>query len=246
MPKQFNNETVLSLQRTKKFMKKNNISQTEENYLKAIFKLYERLAKTVSTNAIAQEMNTAPPSVTDMLNRLNKKGLVHYEKRKGAILTKDGIKIATGLIRRHRLWEVFLLEKLNFSWDEVHELAEQLEHIKSEKLVSRLDAYLGYPKYDPHGDPIPDEAGNFTLRKQVLLSDLKTNTGIVAGVQEHSTAFLQYLDRLKLILGASIEIIERFEYDGAIKMKINGMKEQVISHKVAQNVYIIPKEINTK
>ena len=125
-------------------MTKLHISQTEENYLKAIFKLYERMGKAVSTNSIAQEMKTAPASVTDMFNRLNKKELIKYEKRKGATLTKAGTQIATGLIRRHRLWEVFLLEKLDFSWDEVHELAEQLEHIKSEKLVNQLDAFLGY------------------------------------------------------------------------------------------------------
>lgn len=224
-------------------MKQNRISQTEENYLKAIFKLYERLAKTVSTNAIAQEMKTAPASVTDMLNRLSKKALIHYEKRKGATLTKAGIQIATGLIRRHRLWEVFLLEKLDFSWDELHELAEQLEHIKSEKLVSRLDAFLGYPKFDPHGDPIPDADGNFAFRKQVLLFELKSNFGNVVGVKEHSTAFLQYLDRLGLGLGKSVEILERFEYDNSFKIKIDDTTEQIISNKVSKNIFVMPKGI---
>jgi DtxR family Mn-dependent transcriptional regulator len=215
-----------------------NTSHTEENYLKAIFKLFEQHEKAVSTNAIASEMNTSAASVTDMLKKLADKNLTHYEKYRGVTLTDEGSRIATRLIRRHRLWEVFLVEKLDFSWDEIHVLAEELEHINSEKLTNRLDAFLGFPKFDPHGDPIPDEEGNFVLRRQVLLSELKAQQSIVVGVNEHSPAFLQQLDRLRLMLGAKVEILEKFDYDGSLHIRINGTFEQTISGKVAQNIYV--------
>lgn len=213
-------------------------SFTEENYLKAIFKLFEQLEKSVSTNAIAAEMATSAASVSDMLKKLRDKELIHYEKYKGVTLTVEGDEIATRLIRRHRLWEVFLVEKLDFSWDEIHDIAEELEHIDSRKLTNQLDAFLGFPKFDPHGDPIPDKDGNFTTRKQVLLSDAKVNKGVIVGVNEHSTSFLQQLNRLKLVLGTAIEIIEKFEYDGSLHIKINDESEQTISGKMAQNIFI--------
>ena len=145
----------------------------------------------------------------------------------------------TNLIRKHRLWEVFLLEKLDFSWDEVHAIAEQLEHIKSVELVKRLDQFLGYPNFDPHGDPIPDAMGNFTFRKQVLLTELPpADEGVIVGVQDHSTEFLKFLDRLGLVLGTHISVVERFEYDESIKIIINQQQEQIISKKVCQNLYI--------
>ena len=216
-----------------------SISYTEENYLKAIFKLSEKEGKTASTNGISNEMNTSAASVTDMLKRLAEKELIHYEKYKGVTLTTKGNKLATGLVRRHRLWEVFLLEKLQFSWDEVHEIAEQLEHIKSDELVERLDAFLGYPKFDPHGDPIPDAEGNFTFRKQIPLAELAAGEkGAIVGVQEHSATFLQYLDRLELVLGAEIELLEKFEYDESTKILLNGKNEMILSKKVNQNLFI--------
>lgn len=213
-------------------------SFTEENYLKAIFKLFEQLEKPVSTNAIAGEMATSAASVSDMLKKLRDKELINYEKYKGVTLTESGDEIATRLIRRHRLWEVFLVEKLDFSWDEIHDIAEELEHINSRKLTNQLDAFLGFPKFDPHGDPIPDKDGNFTARKQVLLSDAKVNKGVIVGVNEHSTPFLQQLNRLELVLGTTIEIIEKFEYDGSLHIKINEESEQTISGKMAQNIFI--------
>lgn len=217
-----------------------NISHTEENYLKAIFKIAEREeGKAVNTNAISIEMKTSAASVTDMLNRLSKKELIHYEKYKGVSLTDLGIKTATHLVRKHRLWESFLVEKLHFSWDEVHDIAEQLEHIQSIDLVERLDAYLGHPKFDPHGDPIPDAEGNFTFRKQAPLSDLLPGEKcVVVGVQDHSSTFLQYLDRLQLVLGASIEVIERFDYDESLKIILNHEKELILSKKVSQNLFV--------
>lgn len=215
------------------------ISYTEENYLKAIFKISEREDGPASTNAISSEMQTSAASVTDMVKRLSDKTLIHYERYRGVTLTKGGKKVATHLIRKHRLWEVFLVDKLQFSWDEVHEIAEQLEHIKSESLVERLDEYLGFPKFDPHGDPIPDAKGNFTLRKQVLLSELAPREkGVVVGVHDHTTAFLQYLDRMELVLGTSVTLLEYFDYDESMRVLINEGREQVLSKKVCQNLFI--------
>lgn len=216
-----------------------DISHTEENYLKAIFKISERNGKPASTNAISNEMNTTAASVTDMVKRLSDKTLIHYERYRGVTLTGQGEQIATHLIRKHRLWEVFLVDKLHFSWDEVHEIAEQLEHIKSKRLVERLDEYLGFPKFDPHGDPIPDADGNFTIRKQALLSELKTGEqGPVVGVHDHTTAFLQYLDRMELVLGTSVKVLEYFEYDESMRVLINNEREQLLSKKVCQNLFV--------
>lgn len=222
-----------------KSMSLEHISQTEENYLKIIFSLSEKSEKPVSTNAISNGIKTSAASVTDMLKRLSEKELIHYEKYKGVTLTESGDLIARLLVRKHRLWETFLVEKLDFNWDEVHEIAEQLEHIRSKDLVERLDAFLGHPKFDPHGDPIPDAQGNFAFREQVLLSELlDQESGVVVGVKDHSTAFLQYLDQLQLILGARVKVIERFDYDESVKILLNGTKEQVLSKKVCQNLYI--------
>lgn len=216
-----------------------NISHTEENYLKAIFKIAEREEKPASTNAISAEISTSAASVTDMLKRLSEKALIHYEKYKGVTLTANGDKIAKHLIRKHRLWEVFLVDKLHFSWDKVHDMAEQLEHIQAPELVERLDAFLGFPKFDPHGDPIPDAKGNFTFRKQSPLLEMAIgDQGVVVGVQDHSTAFLQYLDRLRLVLGAKVQLVEHFEYDESVKILLNGEQEQILSKKVAQNLFI--------
>lgn len=216
------------------------ISQTEENYLKAIFKIAEKEeGRPVNTNAISSEMKTSAASVTDMLNRLSKKELIHYEKYKGVSLTDLGLRLATHLVRKHRLWEVFLVEKLHFSWDEVHDIAEQLEHIQSNELVERLDDYLGRPQFDPHGDPIPDANGQFAYRKQAPLSELNAgDRGVVVGVQDHAPAFLQYLDRLQLGLGARIEVVEYFEYDESVKILLNTDKERIISKKVSQNLFV--------
>lgn len=214
------------------------VSNTEENYLKAIFKISEKAGSPVNTNAIAQEMQTSAASVSDMIKRLAEKELIRYEKWKGVTLKESGRTIATNLVRKHRLWEVFLVDKLHFSWDEVHPIAEHLEHIKSKELISRLDEFLGHPKFDPHGDPIPDEDGNFTFRKQILLSDFEGRHAIIVGVDEHSTEFLQYLDRLELTLGTHIELLERITYDGSVRIRIGQQREQIVSHKVAQNLYI--------
>ena len=215
------------------------ISQAEENYLKAIYKINEREGKSANTNAISAAMNTTAASVTDMLKRLAENEFINYEKYKGVTLTTEGARTATALVRKHRIWEVFLCDKLNYSWDECHDLAEQLEHIHSTDLIDRLDSFLGKPKFDPHGDPIPDRDGNYAARQQVLLAEMKLgDKGVMVGVQEHSTPFLQHLDRLGLVLAAKVTILEVFEFDKSVKIKLNDNSELLISNKVSENVFI--------
>ncbi len=215
------------------------LSITEENYLKAIFKIAERDLSPVNTNAVATAMQTTAASVTDMIKRLSEKELLDYEKYKGVLLTEKGRKLATNLIRRHRLWEVFLTEKLGFSWDEVHEIAEELEHINSEQLIDRMDTFLGYPRFDPHGDPIPDADGHWTRRPQVLLGTLLPGQlGIVTGVDDHTTAFLQYLNQLGLGLGDHIAVVNRVEYDNSMIIQLENGKSIAVSDKVVQHLFV--------
>ncbi|WP_010230964.1 metal-dependent transcriptional regulator [Gillisia marina] len=213
-------------------------SLSEENYLKAIFHLERSFPTGVSTNALAEEMNTKASSVTDMVKRLSEKKLVNYKKYQGVKLSKLGRDTAVEVIRKHRLWEVFLVEKLNFAWDEVHEVAEQLEHIKSEKLISELDKFLGFPKKDPHGDPIPDAKGNMVIANKILLSELQVGeSGICVGVKDSSTEFLQYLDKNDIALGKTISILEKESFDQSMLIKLNG-KELKISSLISSNLYI--------
>lgn len=215
------------------------LSTAEENYLKAIFKISEKAKKSASTNAIAKRLSTSAASVTDMLKRLAEKELINYEKYKGVTLKASGIRQATQLIRKHRLWEVFLVKKLRFSWDQVHEIAEQLEHIESEELIMRLDAFLDYPKFDPHGDPIPNADGKFTIRSQTPLSDMhKGQEGMLVGVKDHSSEFLKHLNSLNVKLGTKITVIDSVPYDGSMNVSINNKKEIMITSMVAQNLLI--------
>ena len=173
------------------------LSFAEENYLKAIYHLAEQSGQSVSTNAIADELNTKAASVTDMIKRLSSKGVLSYQKYKGVYVSEAGKIAALQVIRKHRLWETFLVAKLKFNWDEVHEVAEQLEHIKSPLLIKRLDELLGHPKFDPHGDPIPDENGEYKEKPKTPLFELQIEqSGIVVTVQDDSPAFLQYLKKI--------------------------------------------------
>ena len=211
---------------------------SEENYLKAIFHLESISGKGISTNAIAKKLSTKASSVTDMIKKLAEKELLIYKKYQGVSLTNIGKKVATGIVRKHRLWEVFLVEKLNFSWDEVHDVAEQLEHIKSPKLINELDLFLGFPKMDPHGDPIPDKEGNFKTIEKRLLSSLEVNQfGICIGVNDSSSDFLKYLDKHTISLGQQIRVLSKESFDKSITIQIHN-KEISISHKIANNIYI--------
>ena len=211
---------------------------SEENYLKAIYHLTTVTETEVSTNAIAETMDTKASSVTDMLKKLAEKDLVNYIKYQGVSLTDKGKLSAKMIVRKHRLWEVFLVEKLNFAWDEVHDIAEQLEHIKSEQLINKLDDFLGNPTEDPHGDPIPDAQGRIAKTDKQLLADLAINQiGICVGVKDSSAEFLKYLDKQEIALGSNIEIIFKESFDLSTKIKVNG-KELTISNKIANNLYV--------
>lgn len=211
---------------------------SEENYLKTIYHLGLNSEIGVSTNEIAKKMQTKASSVTDMIKKLSDKNLVVYKKYKGVRITDFGRNTAANIVRKHRLWEVFLVEKLNFSWDEVHEVAEQLEHIKSPKLINELDALLGFPKQDPHGDPIPDKEGNYyPLEKKLLATLGPGEKGICVGVNDSSSSFLQFLDKQKIALGNEIKVLGKEPFDDSIQIQIAN-RELSISNKIANNLYI--------
>ena len=214
------------------------LSFSEEIHLKSIFHLSIDQKNGVSTNAIAESLKTKAPSVTDMLKKLCDKELITYKKYQGALLTEYGKKTALNIIRKHRLWEVFLVEKLNFNWSEVHEVAEQLEHIKSQKLTNELDKFLGYPTKDPHGDPIPNIAGFIKYTTKVLLSDLSIGEkGKFVGVKDSSSAFLKFLDKRKIALGSNIEILHIEDFDDSLHIGLDETNLS-ISIKSANNIYV--------
>lgn len=214
------------------------LTYSEENYLKTIYHLSQNQKKGVSTNAIATRIETKASSVTDMIKKLNDKQLVEYQKYQGVRLTATGLYSAKMIVRKHRLWEVFLVDKLGFNWDEVHDVAEQLEHIKSEKLIDKLDAYLGYPSEDPHGDPIPNARGEIKKINKKILSELKVGQkGICVGVKDSSSEFLQYLDKQHIALGSEIIIAEIETFDQSFVIQVEG-QTITISKKIANNLYV--------
>jgi len=214
------------------------LSQTEENYLKAIFTISLLKGKSVSTNNIAEKLKTKASSVTDMIKKLSEKKLVDYKKYKGTSLTSEGENTAIKIVRKHRLWEVFLVDKLGFKWDEVHELAEQLEHIKSDTLTDRLEILLEFPTHDPHGDPIPDKTGKIEYHKNLMLSSLKINDScIIIGVKDSSSAFLNYLDNASIKLGSTLKVLSKEEFDNSIIIE-NQQKTISISNLISKNLFV--------
>jgi DtxR family transcriptional regulator, Mn-dependent transcriptional regulator len=215
------------------------LSYAEENYLKTIYHLSDHGNREVSTNAIAEVLQTKPASVSDMLKKLAQKNVISYIKYQGVRVSDIGRIYALRVIRKHRLWEVFLVEKLRFNWDEVHEIAEQLEHINSPLLIERLDEFLGFPKHDPHGDPIPDENGEFKEKPKIPLTEIEINeTGFIAAVNDTSTLFLQYLDKVGIYIGAKIKIVDRAPYDGSLEILLDNKKTLTISKEVSKNILI--------
>ncbi len=214
-------------------------SVTEENYLKAIYRLMEEHEGLVNTNAIAEKLELKPSTVTDMLKKMAQKNLVHYSPYKGALLTEEGRKSALLIIRKHRLWEVFLVEKLQFSWDEVHEVAEELEHITSGRLINRLDEFLGFPQIDPHGDAIPAANGSIRQAKQTLLYEMAVGSIVqVSGVKNTDRQFLQHLDKLGISLGSTITVDGIADFDKSMEILIEGAPEVRISAEVASNLLV--------
>lgn len=216
-----------------------HMTYSEENYLKIIYHLSANAPKgSITTNAIAAEMESKPSSVTDMVQKLADKGLVDYKKYQGVSLTDQGRFTALMIVRKHRLWEVFMLEKLDFSWDEVHDVAEQLEHIKSEKLINKLEEFLGFPTEDPHGDPIPDRNGKLPKMDKKLLSEITVGKKVICvGVKDSSPPFLQYLDKQQIALGSALEVVAKEDFDLSVQLRVNG-RDVAVSNKIASNLFV--------
>lgn len=215
-----------------------NYSTSEENYIKTIFHLQQH-SDTVTTNALAKELKTSAASVTDMMKKLKAKKLLHYEAYRGFKLSIDGRKVALGIIRRHRLWEYFLAEKLKFNWDEVHAIAEEMEHVGSKKLIDKLDEYLGFPKFDPHGDPIPDVNGKIEISRKICLTELPLNTiAIVSSVSDQSSEILELLEHKKIAIGTRLEIKRKFDFDSSMEIKIRQQPAFTISKQLSENIFV--------
>ncbi len=216
------------------------LSAVEENYLKYIFQLSETTEKgIVKTNDLAYRLDHSAASVTDMLKKLSDKKLVAYKKYYGVSLSKTGLQIAIQVLRKHRLWETFLVKNLKFTWDKIHDIAEQLEHIQSDELIDRMDEYLGHPKFDPHGDPIPDKMGNMLMPNVICLADAKLKKQyILSNVNDDSAAFLKYLNKIQLQLNDKIRIADKEEFDETIQLIINDKKQLTISKDAAENMFV--------
>ncbi|WP_449435174.1 metal-dependent transcriptional regulator [Pedobacter steynii] len=217
------------------------LSYTEENYLKALLKLsFQNEEKPeAGTNEMAAYLGVKPATATDMLKKLKEKNLVTYQKYGKILLTDIGRKNGIAILRKHRLWETFLYEKLDFSWDEVHEVAEQLEHIQSAKLVDKLEEFLNFPEFDPHGDPIPKANGDMPAIAKTLLSELNASQNCtVAAVKDTSTLFLQYLEKLKITIGTKIKVLEVIAFDGSLNIQIENEAPRSVSMKFAESLFI--------
>jgi DtxR family Mn-dependent transcriptional regulator len=212
---------------------------TEENYLKAIFRISQNADVKITPTAIAEMLKNNPASVIDMIKKLSDKKLIDYDKREGVKLTDSGLNDAIQIVRKHRLWEVFLLEKLNYNWDEIHDIAEELEHIQDDTLADRLDKFLGFPEYDPHGDPIPKANGKVPKSFSVTLANVKEGvTYKVAAVKDTSSTFLQYLLKLEIGIGTSIRLIEKIPFDDSLVISIGGREKTTVSQKFGENILV--------
>ena len=215
-----------------------DLSKAEEDYIKAIYRLQQETGQ-VNTNAVAQALATRAASVTDMLKRLKSKKLLHYEPYQEFKLSTEGKKAALGIIRRHRLWEFFLVEKLRLGWDEVHDIAEQLEHVSHQRLIDKLDEYLGFPETDPHGDPIPDASGRMKVLPRISLAVLPLHTPAeVCSVGNQSSEMLELLRHLRIRIGTRLEVKRRFDFDGSAEIKIRNIPLFVMSQTMAQNLFV--------
>ena len=204
-------------------------SESEENYIKSIYNLQEKTEK----------VNTSAASITDMLKKLKSKKLLEYKKYYGFRLNEAGKKEALKIIRRHRLWEFFLVAKLGMDWEKVHDIAEELEHVSSMELINKLDDYLGNPKIDPHGDPIPDEKGKIAALKQKALKDLPIKQdAIVSSVSNQTTEMMEMLNHYGIGIGSHIKVLKAFEFDGSLQIKIAKKPECIISGMAAQNIFV--------
>lgn len=213
-------------------------TMAEENYIKAVYHL-QHGQEVVSTNALSAELQTKPASVTDMLKKLKAKKIISYEPYRGVKLSAEGRKVALGIVRKHRLWEYFLVDKLQFGWDEVHEVAEELEHISSNKLIDKLDEFLGHPKFDPHGDPIPDSKGKIIAQPQEQLSATLLHTPVeITAVGSQSTELLELLKHKGLQMGTRLEVKKVFEFDGSLELRIKNQQVVTVSRELASVLFV--------
>jgi DtxR family Mn-dependent transcriptional regulator len=215
-----------------------NFSTSEENYLKTIYHLQTK-DDNVTTNELAEKLQAKPASITDMMKKLKTRKLVNYQPYRGFRLTPEGKKVALSIIRRHRLWEYFLAEKLKFNWDEVHEVAEQLEHVSNKKLVDKLDEFLAYPKFDPHGDPIPDTNGKMEASKQISLSEMQINKPAkICYIANQSDLLLEHLQEKKIKMEAMVVVKRKFSYDDSLEIKLDNKTMLTISGQLAKNIFV--------
>ncbi len=214
-------------------------THTEENYLKSIYLLGENGKEKVNPTSLAVSLGNNPASVIDMLKKLTEKKLIVYDKINGAKLTDSGMNVALMTVRKHRLWEMFLQEKLGYSWDEVHEIAEQLEHVQDERIADRLDKFLGYPQFDPHGEAIPDSSGQMPEIKLKTLQDVEIGKDYkVVSLKDTSKLFLQYLQRLNIKIGAIIKVIEKIDFDGSFIIIIENSAKASVSQKFTESIFV--------
>ena len=215
-----------------------NFSASEENYLKTIYHLQTK-DDNVTTNELAEKLQARPASITDMMKKLKTRKLVNYQPYQGFRLTPEGKRVALGIIRRHRLWEYFLAEKLNFNWEEVHEVAEQLEHVSSKKLIDKLDEFLEFPRFDPHGDPIPDTYGRIETGKQVCLTELQVNKPAkISHITDQSALLLEHLHEKKINIGTLVVVKRKFSYDDSLEIKLDNKHVITISDQLAKNIFV--------
>lgn len=211
---------------------------SKENYLKVIYRLSQQKDRKVSITNIAEELGNGTPAVTEMIKKLTEKKLIEYDKKKGAALTEAGYDEAISIVRKHRLWEVFLSVNLGYRWDEVHSIAEELEHISDDTLADRLDKFLGYPEYDPHGDPIPKSNGELPRLSKTILSDIAVGKWCrVVAVKDTSSIFLQYLQQLGIDIGSKIKMLQKIPFDNSMLIQI-GQETKTISSKLGESLLV--------
>jgi DtxR family transcriptional regulator, Mn-dependent transcriptional regulator len=211
---------------------------SEENYLKALYKLSSKQVKKVNNIALAKALDLNPATVLEMVRKLANRNDIELNADKSIALTEKGKKKALLTIRKHRLWEVFLVEKLNYQWNEVHDLAEQLEHVESDDLINRLEAFLEYPSFDPHGDPIPDKKGKIKYSAAIPLSEgQKGKTYEIIRLGDTDDQFLKLLSKLQIQLKTKVKLLEQNSYDNSLLVSIQ-KKEFILSEKIAINLLV--------
>jgi DtxR family Mn-dependent transcriptional regulator len=221
-------------------MKKSGMSTiSKENYLKAIYNYKNSEGETATTSNLAKDLEVSNAAISDMAKKLSDSGLITYEKYKGMELTSKGERIALNVIRRHRLWELFLMKVLELNWSDIHDEAERLEHHTSESLIDKIDEYLNYPEFDPHGHPIPKKNGMFPKSpKIILLSNAELNRNyIFVRVNDRKSELISFLTNLGITLNTNLTVLEKFNFDESIVVRINDRKIS-LSKKVSENMYV--------